>query len=116
MCNGRSVLTVIEVRGIAVSHGSCKSRAKVIANEEDFDKVEQGDIIIVYKSCPGWIIPLMRAGGMICEIGGALSHIGILCRELGKPCVSGIPNIYSQIKDNDIVYINGTLGEVQIYE
>lgn len=105
-----------QYKGIAVSHGSCKSNAKIIASEEDFDKVEDGDIIIVYKSSPGWIIPLMKASGMVCEIGGALSHIGILCRELGKPCVSGIPEIYSKIKDNDIIYINGALGEVQVYE
>ncbi len=105
-----------QYKGVAVSPGICKSKAKVISGENDFGKVEPGDIIIVYKSFPGWIIPLMKAGGMVCEIGGVFSHIGILCRELSKPCVSSIPNIYSKIRDNDIIYINGNSGELQVYE
>lgn len=103
-------------KGIAVSPGICKSKTKIIRNEEDFEKVEPGDIIVVYKSSPGWIIPLMKAGGIVCEIGGAFSHIGILSRELSKPCVSGIPNIFSEIHDNCNIYIDGTLGEIQVYE
>lgn len=105
-----------QYKGIAVSPGVCKSKARIIEDEKDFEKVESGDIIVVYRSSPGWIIPLMNAGGMICEIGGAFSHIGILCRELSKPCVSGVPDIYSIIKDNNIISIDGTLGEIQIYE
>lgn len=105
-----------QYKGIAVSPGICRSKAKVIINEKDFEKVELGDIIVVYKSSPAWIIPLMKAGGMICEIGGSFSHIGILSRELSKPCVSGISNIFSEIHDNDNIYIDGTLGEIQVYE
>lgn len=105
-----------QYKGTAVSQGICKSKAKILVDEGDFAKVEPGDIIVVYRSSPGWVIPLMKAGGMICEIGGAFSHIGILCRELGKPCVSGVPNIYTDIHDDDMIYINGTIGEIQIYE
>ncbi len=53
---------------------------------------------------------------MICEIGGALSHIGILCRESGKPCVSGIPDVCSIIKDGDDVMIDGNKGVVYVYK
>lgn len=105
-----------QFKGIAVSPGVCKSKAKIIIDDKDFEKVEVGDIIVVYKSSPGWIIPLMKAGGMVCEVGGAFSHIGILCRELSKPCISGIPDIVSKIRDNYTIYINGDSGEIQIYE
>lgn len=107
---------MISYNGIAVSSGIARSRAKVLNDVNDFVKVEEGDIIIVYKSYPGWVIPLIKASGMICEIGGALSHIGILCRESGKPCVSGIPDICSIIKDGDDVMIDGNKGVVYVYK
>lgn len=107
---------MLKYTGIPVSHGCIKSTAKVLSDDTDFDCVEYGDIIIVYRSSPGWIIPLMRAGGIICEVGGALSHLGILCREIGKPCVSGIPGIHTTIKNGDTLYLDGSTGEVIIYE
>ncbi len=103
-------------KGIPVSSGFCKSKAKIINNSADFGKVQYGDIIIVKHSFPGWIIPLMKASGLVCEIGGKVSHIGILCRELGKPCVSNIPNIQETIHDEDYIFIDGDTGEVCIYD
>lgn len=103
-------------KGIPVSSGYCRSKAKIINTTEDFAKVQQGDIIVVKHSFPGWIIPLMKASGLICEIGGAASHIAILCRELGKPCVSGISSIQELVNDNDDIFIDGNTGEVCIYD
>lgn len=100
--------------GISVSGGTTRAAAKVLLNMDDFAKVEPGDIIVVPKSFPGWIIPLINSSGLICEIGGAFSHLGILCRELGKPCVSGIPNICNLIADNDIIFLDGDKGEVYV--
>ena len=100
--------------GIPVSPGIAKSKAKIINDLDDFSKVENGDIIVVDKSFPGWIVPLMKASGMICEIGGNFSHIAILCRELGKPCVSGVSDIRSTIKDGENVLIDGNKGEIHV--
>lgn len=100
--------------GISVSGGTVRAAAKVLLDMDDFAKVEPGDIIVVPKSFPGWIIPLIKSSGLICEIGGVFSHLGILSRELGKPCVSGISNICTLIADNDIIYLDGDKGEVYV--
>ncbi len=44
-------------------------------------------------------------------LGGVLSHIGTVCRELKKPCVVGIGQI---INENMMVSVDGTTGCVQI--
>lgn len=102
--------------GIIASTGFVKSRIKIIHSEDDFYKVEQGDIIAVYKSSPAWTIPLMKSAGMICEIGGMASHIAIICRELSVPCITGIAGIISELHDGDIVSIDCNTGEVCISE
>lgn len=103
-------------KGLPVSSGCSESKAKVINSTNDFSKVQQGDIIIVKNSFPGWVIPLIKASGLVCEIGGVASHIAILCRELGKPCVSGIPAIHELIHDDEYIMINGNTGEICIYD
>jgi pyruvate,water dikinase len=83
------------------------------SSEEDFGKVNNGDIVVVYRSSPAWAVPLMRgAGGMICEVGGKVSHIAIICRELGIPCVIGIHGIFEELKDGDLVTVDCENGEV----
>lgn len=102
--------------GLIASTGFAKSRIKILYSEDDFYKVEKGDIIVVYRSSPAWIIPLMRASGMICEIGGMASHIALICREMSVPCITGIAGITSELKDGDIASIDCTSGEVCIVE
>ena len=101
-------------RGVPVSNGIAHSKAVIINGIDDYKKVNHEDIIVVNKSYPGWIIPLINASGIIVEIGGKYSHIGIVCRELGKPCVSNIPDICNIIHDGDEVLINGDTGEVNV--
>jgi rifampicin phosphotransferase len=48
------------------------------------------------------------------EIGGPLQHGGIIAREYGIPCVSGLMGIMDIIKDGDLVEVDGTNGIVRI--
>lgn len=49
-----------------------------------------GDIIVTRMVDPSWLPYLRRAGGVVCEIGGWLSHVAILAREHGIPMVVGV--------------------------
>lgn len=102
--------------GLAVSDGYAEGTVKVLIDENDFGKVEQGDIIVVPRSSPAWTVPLMCAAGMICEVGGRLSHIAIICREMGVPCVTGINNAIQELQDGDFVSIDCKRGEVRKLE
>lgn len=103
-------------KGIGCSLGKATGTAHIIGINDNVDIIPNNSIIVVEKSSPQWILSLMNADGIICEVGGRMSHLAILCRELGKPCVTGIDGICSVIHNGDIVSIDGYTGEVIIYE
>lgn len=115
-CAGHYVMDNIVFRGIAISDGYAEGVVKILRDENDFWKVKYGDIIVVPRSSPAWTVPLMCAAGMICEIGGRLSHIAIICREIGVPCVSEVQNATSNLQDGDYVAIDCRCGEVRKFE
>ena len=98
------------------SEGSIRAKAKIINDETDFASVKRGLIIIVRKSSPEWIVPLLKADGIICEVGGNFSHLAIICRELGKPCITNVRGIFDTIKDGADIMIDGPGKEVIWYD
>jgi len=52
--------------------------------------------------------------GFVTEIGGRTSHTAIIARSLEIPAVVGALNALASVKDQDIVLIDGTRGEVVI--
>nr|WP_239651359.1 PEP-utilizing enzyme [Neosynechococcus sphagnicola] len=62
----------------------------------------------------GWAPLLARAGGLIAEVGGRLSHGAIVAREYGIPAVMDIPHATQVLRDGQRVRIDGQLGTVEI--
>lgn len=56
---------------------------------------------------PSWLGLFLKAGGVIVETGGYLSHSAIVARELGIPTIVNIPGIMDQLQDGDVVRIDG---------
>lgn len=102
--------------GVMASEGSIRSKAKKINDETDFARVNKGDIILVRRSSPGWIVPLLQSEGIICEVGGIFSHLAIICRELGKPCITNVNGIFDIIEDGADIMIDGNRKEVIWYD
>jgi len=96
------------------SRGRYKGCAKILRSPNDFDKVVDGDVIVVYASSPAWTVPLLKAGALIAEVGGVLCHAAIVAREIGVPAVVNIENITNLLKDGDLVEIDGQRGEVNV--
>lgn len=73
-------------------------------------------VIIVCSSADADIAPLLPlAEGVLSERGSELSHIAILAREYGIPCVVGYPGAAS-LPSGTVVSINGTTGEVSFLD
>lgn len=106
----------MKLKGLGCSPGMAFGKAFKMSLNDNLDHVLPNSIIIVEKSSPQWIVSLGDSQGIICEIGGKMSHLAILCREIGKPCVTGIDHIYSIIQNGDSIVINGGTGEVSINE
>jgi pyruvate,water dikinase len=108
--------TVKRFNGQSVSSGLYEGTVKVLLSTEDFDKVQEGDVIVVYASSPAWTVPLLKSGALIAEVGGILCHTAIIAREIGVPAVVNIGNITQILRDGDRVIVNGEVGEVNVLD
>ncbi len=54
---------------------------------------------------------LQKCGAVLAETGGVLSHVAILCRELGIPCITGLGMM---LEAGTRVELDGSTGEVRV--
>lgn len=98
--------------GIPVSPGTVTGAVRIVASSADVAKVEEGDIMVVSHSSPAYAVGVMKAAGLICQTGGVLTHICIVAREIGIPCVARVPEITSKLSDGTFVTLNASSGEI----
>jgi phosphohistidine swiveling domain-containing protein len=103
-----------ELRGTGASAGVVRGTARVILSQDDFGRVEAGDIIVAPASNPSWVPVFTVAGGLVTNTGGVLSHAAVVAREFGLPAVVGAMNATTKIADGRRVEIDGTAGTVRL--
>ncbi len=101
-----------EMVGIAASPGTLSATAKVAGNVAQASRMPRGRILVCPYTDPGWTAVLDRAGGVVTETGGLLSHAAIICREYGIPAVLGVEDATSRIADGAKLMIDGSEGRV----
>ncbi|MFP4008616.1 MAG: PEP-utilizing enzyme, partial [Spirulinaceae cyanobacterium] len=102
------------LQGIAASPGIIEGRIKIIHNWQDIGNVDKNTILVVPYTDSGWAPLLARAGGLISEVGGRLSHGAIVAREYGIPAVMDVENATQLLKDNQKVRLDGQMGVVDL--
>jgi phosphotransferase system, enzyme I, PtsP len=55
-----------------------------------------------------------RLRGLILEEGGATSHVAVVARALGIPCVGEVEGISSLVEQGDAIIVDGSTGDVQV--
>ncbi len=100
--------TVSLLEGTVASLGKHKGKAKLVLYNPDVDKVKRGDVIVSTMTNPYYVHAMMRAGAIVTDEGGILSHAAIVSRELGIPCVTGTHVATKVLKDNDLVEVDAT--------
>lgn len=103
------------LHGTPTSRGRYTGPIKSVRGIRDFDKVEEGDVLAVPYSDVGWTPLFAKAGAIIAESGGLLSHSSIVAREYGIPAVVSVPGA-RQLRDHTIVTVDGYRGEIAIRE
>jgi len=104
-----------KLKGTPTSQGYYDGVIKVIRGRDDFDKVDQGDVIVIPYSDVGWTPLFSRAGAVIAESGGILSHSSIIAREYQIPAVVSVSNCM-QLADEQRVSVNGFTGEIVLLD
>lgn len=104
------------LKGIGTSPGKIEGSVKILSNFANIEHIDKKTIIVVPYTDAGWSPVLARAGGLIAEVGGRLSHGAIIAREYGIPAVMDIPNINKILHNGQKVRIDGFLGVVEILD
>ncbi len=100
--------------GIATSRGHYTGPARIVQGIADFSKVQPGDVLVIPFSDVGWTPLFTKAGAVIAESGGILSHSSIVAREYNIPAVVSV-NGACQLADNTRVSVDGYKGEVLVH-
>jgi phosphohistidine swiveling domain-containing protein/glycerol-3-phosphate acyltransferase PlsY len=103
-------------QGIGTSSGQIEGIIKIISSLRDSNKIDAQTIIVVPYTDAGWSPLLARAGGLISEVGGRLSHGAIVAREYNIPAVMDLANATRLFQDGQRVKLNGQTGIVEILE
>jgi phosphoenolpyruvate synthase/pyruvate phosphate dikinase len=104
-----------EFSGVPISPGMVQGRVRVLHSASE-KKLLPGEILVARATDPGWTPLFINARGIILEIGGALQHGAVVAREYGIPCVSGLDDATSKLKDGQLVEVDGSNGIVRILE
>ena len=85
-----------------------------LVDERVFEDValDEPVILIAHEIFPSHTVGLgkLKIAGIITEHGGGTSHAAIIARSMGIPAVSGIPNVFQQVKTGDLVALDGREG------
>jgi phosphohistidine swiveling domain-containing protein len=100
------------LHGVPTSLGYYTGPARVIQGLSDFDRLEVGDVLIIPYSDVGWTPLFSKAGAVIAESGGILSHSSIVAREYHIPAVVSVRGA-CRIPDGTLLAVNGYTGAIE---
>jgi pyruvate,water dikinase len=72
-----------------------------------------GAILVAPSTDPSWTPLFLKAGALVMETGGYISHGAIVAREFGIPAVVNLPGILARIRTGDVLEVDGTRGIVR---
>jgi phosphoenolpyruvate synthase/pyruvate phosphate dikinase len=100
--------------GIGASTGRVTATARVLGGPADFARLEPGEVLVASITTPAWTSLFARAGAVVTDIGGPLSHSSIVAREYGIPAVLGTAVATRRIADGQQITVDGDAGRVYL--
>lgn len=102
--------------GAAASAGRATGRVRVIRGEDELPRFEAGEVLVCPSTHSSWAVVFARAAAVVTDHGGVLSHPAIVAREYGIPAVVGTGSATTQLRDGQMVCVDGAAGRVEIVE
>jgi phosphohistidine swiveling domain-containing protein len=102
------------ITGLGASAGVVEGVARVVRTIDEFDEVQDGDVLVCQMTNPAWVVLFTKIAGLVTDTGGTTSHPAVLAREFGIPAVIGTSVATRRIATGDTVRIDGSAGRVEI--
>ncbi|WP_286898632.1 PEP/pyruvate-binding domain-containing protein [Achromobacter sp. UBA2119] len=99
-------------RGTPVAGGRASGRAFVARTPDEGLSMPAGGILVAASSDPAWTPLFLRAGAVVMEVGGYLSHAAIVAREFGVPAVVSVHGVLQGVATGDMLDVDAVKGVV----
>jgi phosphohistidine swiveling domain-containing protein len=100
--------------GQPAAPGLATGQVHRIRDTGDLGGFRAGDVLVCDAIQPTMTHLVPLACAIVERRGGMLIHGAIIARELGIPCVNGIPNAAELLEDGQVVTVDGYLGIVTV--
>lgn len=100
------------LNGEPASPGISSGVVVIIKDPKEINRAQKGQILVTTMTTPDFVPAMKKVNGIITDKGGQTSHAAIVSRELGVPCIVGTKTATKDLKEGDIVTINGTEGKI----
>lgn len=102
--------------GIGASPGLAEGKAYLFLPGDNPALFSDGDILVTTITDPTMVQAMVKAGAIVTDIGGIMSHPAILSREMGLPCIVNTKNATEKIKNGQKILVDGYKGEVYVLD
>jgi phosphoenolpyruvate synthase/pyruvate phosphate dikinase len=110
------------LKGTIANKGKLKGKVKVIPFGYDkfhlygkmIEEMDKGDILVAETTSPEIMAACKKAGAILTNQGGLMSHAAIVSREFKIPCIVALGNVTDLVKDGDVVEVDADNGIVRI--
>jgi phosphohistidine swiveling domain-containing protein len=103
-----------ELTGTPLSFGDFTGPALVLEEPIDPSGLTAGFVLVCPSTDPAWVPLFLKAGALVMESGGVLSHGAIVAREFGIPAVAGIPGVHQLLTSGQRLHVDGATGRVHV--
>lgn len=100
--------------GICASPGKVSGVVKIVLDPKN-SNLNDGDILICSMTMIDYVPLMKKAGGIITAQGNILSHAAIVARELKKPCLVGVKDILTKIKNGQNITLDASGGQIILH-
>ena len=98
--------------GLGASPGISSGIVKIIHSEDELSKIKKGDVLVTEMTNPDMVVAMQRSAGIVTDEGGMTSHAAIVSREMGIPAVVGTEKATTELKDGQVITVDGYSGKV----
>jgi phosphohistidine swiveling domain-containing protein len=89
-------------------------KVRCVRTCEDLGRFQAGEVLVCDAIQPMMTHLVPLASAIVERRGGMLIHGAIIARELGIPCVNGVPGVVELLHDGELVTVDGFLGMVTV--
>ena len=101
----------IVTSGRAIGQRIGSGIAKIVANVNEMDRIQNGDVLVADMTDPDWEPVMKRASAIVTNRGGRTCHAAIIARELGIPAVVGCVTATDDIIEGQAVTVSCAEGD-----